>query len=98
MSAGGGDRQTPRASGDRSPAISAKTGPSKAGGDNGQPYAASYVQGALQTYTGGASDALIGLRHSGCSNNCWLSGSIDEARVYNVPLSLCQIRTLQPVP
>lgn len=65
---------------------------------DGQPYAARYVQGTLQTYTGGASDALIGLRHSGCSSNCWLSGSIDEARVYNVPLSLCQIRSLQPVP
>lgn len=64
---------------------------------DGQPYAARYVQGALQTYTGGASDALIGLRHSGCSSNCWLSGSVDEARVYNVPLSLCQIRSLRPV-
>lgn len=62
----------------------------------GQPYAASYVQGSLQTYSGGVSDALIGLRHSGCSNNCWLSGAIDEARIYGTALNACQVRQLTP--
>ena len=65
---------------------------------NGVPYSAGYVQGSLQTYAGGASDALIGLRHSGCSNNCWLSGAIDEARIYPVALNACQIKTLKPAP
>jgi hypothetical protein len=65
---------------------------------DGVPYGASYVQGALQSYGGGATDALLGLRHSGCSNNCWLTGSIDEARIYDSALTACQIKTLTPVP
>src|SRR5262249_1358652 len=31
------------------------------------------------------------------ANNCWLSGSIDEARIYNSALNACQIKALQPV-
>ena len=58
----------------------------------------SYVKGALLSYLGGASDAVLGLRHSQCNNNCWLSGSIDEARIYPTALTACQIEALQPVP
>ncbi len=58
----------------------------------------SYMQGVLLSYLGGASDAVIGLRHSQCNTNCWLSGTIDEARIYPVALTACQIQALQPVP
>ena len=58
----------------------------------------SYVKGTLLSYLGGASDAVIGLRHSQCNTNCWLSGAIDEARIYPTALTACQIQALQPVP
>ncbi|HVV86489.1 MAG TPA: DNRLRE domain-containing protein [Kofleriaceae bacterium] len=65
---------------------------------DGVPYAPAYTKGVLSSYVGGASDAILGLRHSACHNNCWLSGSIDEARIYPTALTACQIQALQPVP
>jgi hypothetical protein len=64
---------------------------------NGAFYAG-YTAASLQAYQAGASDVLIGLRHSGCSNNCWLSGKIDEARIYPVALNACQVKLLTPEP
>jgi hypothetical protein len=65
---------------------------------NGAAYA-SYTQGTLQSYPGGTGDdILLGLRHSQCGNNCWLSASIDEARVYDSALTACQVQSLPLTP
>ena len=56
---------------------------------------ASYTQGVLQTYPGGDTNVLIGLRHTTCNNPlCYLSGSIDEARLYGSALSAAQIQAI----
>ena len=61
---------------------------------NGVLYANRYEQGTLQTYPANGSEALIGLRHSTCGSNCWLSASIDEARIYGSALTADQIAQL----
>jgi cysteine-rich repeat protein len=65
---------------------------------NGQPYGNTYSLGPAMNYGSGASDALLGLRHTFCHSNCWFSGSVDEARIYDVALDACQIAALEPVP
>jgi hypothetical protein len=60
---------------------------------NGALYA-SYTQGSLQTYQAGATDVLIGLRHTSCGSRCWLHASIDEARIYGSALSASEIEAI----
>ena len=59
---------------------------------NGVPYAAPYVPAAhdLRTYRSGESHVLLGLRHTGAGNG-FLSGEIEEARVYDRALSPIEI-------
>lgn len=60
--------------------------------------ASTYTEGSLQTYGGGSSDVVIGDRWIDCvaagMTNCFLTGSVTEAQIYNTALSTCQIQAL----
>ena len=61
---------------------------------NGALYDSYTSSGPMITYLGGGSSALLGLRHMSCGTNCYLQGSIDEARIYGEALTAEQIATL----
>jgi len=52
-----------------------------------------YTMGSLRTFTSNAR-ALIGLRHSTCGFTCFLTGSVNEARIYNLTLTAEQVQSL----
>ncbi len=62
---------------------------------NGHKYADYTAEGAERF--DGNSLILMGLRHQAASrDNCWFTGSIDNARVYGVALSADQLAALKP--
>ena len=55
-----------------------------AGYRNGKPYGQTYRSSGIQTFTGGSSQIVFGLRHGTSSGgNRMLAGRILEARLYN---------------
>jgi hypothetical protein len=61
---------------------------------NGQPYGSSYVRGSLRTYAAGDGQVLLGLRHGVPGGNRLFSGQVDEARLYDRPLTAQEIAGL----
>lgn len=62
---------------------------------DGQPYA-DYTAEGTERFDGN-SLILMGLRHQTASrDNCWFTGSIDDARVYGLALSAAQLAALKP--
>ena len=62
---------------------------------DGQPYA-DYTAEGTERFDGN-SLILMGLRHQTASrDNCWFTGSIDDARVYGLALSAAELAALKP--
>ncbi|MFN0050548.1 MAG: DUF1553 domain-containing protein [Planctomycetales bacterium] len=57
---------------------------------NGEPYGSSWTKGTLQKFAAGEARLLLGQRHTG-GGNPFLAGEIDEARLYDRPLTPAEV-------
>ncbi|MEA3211898.1 MAG: hypothetical protein QOE70_4955 [Chthoniobacter sp.] len=57
---------------------------------NGVPYGQGYVKGELISHAASQARVLLGLRHAGAKNG-YFAGEIEEARLYDRPLSAAEV-------